>query len=63
MLESSIHEILFPDYVLLIQWHMRLAESHEPDLAHGLPEHFAMCMYIVTISGFHLDIDSRDGKL
>ena len=36
-------------------------ESHEPDLARGLPEHFAVCIYIV--SGFHLDIDSRDGKL
>ncbi len=24
-LESSIHDILFPDYVLLIQWHMHLA--------------------------------------
>ena len=28
-------------------------ESHEPDLARELPEHFAMCIYIV--SGFHLD--------
>ena len=24
-------------------------ESHEPDLARGLPEHFAMCIYVVSV--------------
>ena len=50
-LESSIHEILFPDYVLLIQWHMRLARIF---IVKSLMSQTWLVDYLNIL---HLDID------